>query len=68
LGEFKSRIEKERGEEEAGKTDEIIFSMGGKKNRRNGRGKVGRNWWVLIGRNPKDSQHVTERVWRLGRK
>jgi hypothetical protein len=46
LGECKSRIEKERGEEEAGKTDEINFSMGEEKSSERKR-KGGRNGGVL---------------------
>ena len=44
MGELKSRIEKERGEEEAGKTDEINFSMGEEKSSERKR-KGGKEWW-----------------------
>jgi len=44
LGELKSRIEKERGEEEAGKTDEINFSMGEEKSSERKR-EGGKEWW-----------------------
>jgi hypothetical protein len=64
LGEFKSRIEKERGEEEADKTGEITFFNGGR-NRRNGREKVGRNGGVLKGQ-IEETASTERRVWRLG--